>query len=76
MDTLKVRSFGYNYCIATFMNPGAVTLSPSGVAPVCIGDQLELMCTTTGSALDWRFRVFMENETTATDIRRVFVSSL
>ena len=57
------------------MHAGAVTLSPAGMAPVCSGGQLELMCTTGGSALDWRFRVFLENETTITDIRRVFVSS-
>ena len=56
-------------------NPGAVTLTPPGVAPVCSGGQLELMCTTGGSALDWRLKVFLENETTATDIRRVLVSS-
>ena len=63
------------YCNAYYANPGVVTLSPPGVAPVCSGGQLELMCTTAGSALDWRFRVFLENETTLTDIRRVFVSS-
>ena len=31
-----------------------MTLSPPGVAPVCSGDQLELMCTTTGRLLCWR----------------------
>jgi hypothetical protein len=44
---------------------GAVTLSPSGVAPVCSGDQLELTCTTTGDLLQWRFSVVRGNETTA-----------
>ena len=37
---------------------GAVTLSPSGIAPVCSGDQLELTCTLTdpGSrVLEWSF---------------------
>ena len=36
---------------------GAVTLSPPGVAPACSGGQLELMCTTTGRLLRWRFSV-------------------
>ena len=36
---------------------GAVTLSPPRVAPVCSGGQLELMCTTTGGLLQWRFNV-------------------
>ena len=52
-----------------------MTLSPPGVAPVCSGDQLELMCTTGGIALDWRFRLFLENETIVTDITRAFFSS-
>ena len=37
------------------IDSGAVTLSPSGVAPVCSGDQLELTCTVTGALLQWRF---------------------
>ena len=40
-----------------FQNLGAVTLSPPRVAPVCSGGQLELMCTTTGGFLQWRFSV-------------------
>ena len=36
---------------------GAVTLTPPGVAPVCSRGQLELMCTTTGHFLQWRFNV-------------------
>ena len=42
---------------------------------MCSGGQLELICTMTGSTLDWRFRVFLKNETTVTDITRVFFSS-
>ena len=40
-----------------FPTIGAVTLSPPGVAPVCSGGQLELICTTTGDFLQWRFNV-------------------
>ena len=49
---------------------GAVTLLPSGVVPVCSGDQLELMCTITGDLLQWSFSVFRGNDTAATDFRR------
>ena len=38
-------------------NSGAVTLSPPGIAGVCSGGQLELMCTTTGGFLRWRFSI-------------------
>ena len=58
------------YIHAMFCYSGAVTLSPSGVAPVCSGDQLELMCTITGDLLQWSFSVFRGNETTAIDFRR------
>ena len=34
---------------------GKITLSPLGIAPVCLGDQLELTCTTTERFLEWRF---------------------
>jgi hypothetical protein len=54
---------------------GAVTLSPSGVAPVCLsGDQLELTCTITGELLQWRFSVVRGNDTTATKITRTITS--
>ena len=56
-------------------NLATVTLTPPEVAPVCSGGRLELMCTTGGSALDWRFRVFLENETTISDLTRLFFSS-
>ena len=29
------------------------TISPSGIAPACLGDQLDLICTTTGNFLEW-----------------------
>ena len=39
-------------------------ISPSGVAPVCQeGDQLELICTTTGIFLRWEITIFPENVT-------------
>ena len=34
-----------------------MTISPPGIAGVCSGGQLELMCTTTGEFLQWRFSV-------------------
>ena len=55
---------------AMFCYSGTVTLSPSGVAPVCSGDQLELTCTATGDPLQWRFSVIRGDETTVTEIRR------
>ena len=75
MDALKVYIYA---CIslcpiiirAMFCHSGTVTLSPSGVAPVCSGGQLELTCTTTDYVLQWRFRVFRENERIAIEITR------
>ena len=52
-----------------------MTISPPGVAPVCSGDQLELTCTITGSFLGWRFSVFRENATTATEFSRNIIPS-
>ena len=41
---------------------GVIEISPSGVAPVCrVGDQLELMCTSSGTVHRWEFTVFPEN---------------
>ena len=34
-----------------------MTISPSGVASVCSGDQLELTCNSTGSLLEWQINV-------------------
>jgi hypothetical protein len=55
---------------------GAVTLSPSGVAPVCSGDQLELICTTAGDLLLWRFSVIRGDDTTATEFERSTSSAM
>ena len=48
-------------------------LSPPERAPVCRGGQLELMCTTIGSHLEWRFSVILEND--PIDVFRIFASS-
>ena len=57
-------------------NISTITLSPSGVAPVCSGDQLELTCTTTAEdLLQWRFSVIRGNETTAIEITRTIRST-
>ena len=42
-----------------------MVLSPSGVALVCSGGQLELTCTTAGAFLEWDFHI-SENGTTIT----------
>ena len=53
----------------------AVTISPHGTAPVCSRNQLELSCNTTGSPLEWRFRLTPQNSTTATEYPRVITAS-
>ena len=60
---------------AMFCHSGLVTLFPSGVAPVCSGDQLELTCTITEEFLQWRFSIFRENETSATVVTRTVSST-
>ena len=82
MDTLKVHTCMHHNNTAIYMtlcpmiihamfcHSGMVILSPSGVAPVCSGDELELTCTTTRNPLQWRFSVIRGDETTATEIRR------
>ena len=47
-----------------------MVLSPSGVALVCSGGQLELTCTTAGAFLEWDFHI-SENGTTTTHGRLV-----
>ena len=47
-----------------------MVLSPSGVALVCSGGQLELICTTAGAFLEWDFHI-SENGTTTTRGRLV-----
>ena len=32
-----------------------IMIYPPGIAPACLGDQLELMCTNTGRVLEWKF---------------------
>ena len=36
------------------LHAGEVVISPLGMAPACLGEQLELICTTTGIVLDWK----------------------
>ena len=36
-------------------------LSPPEMAPVCHGDQLELICSTTGTVLEWRITLNARN---------------
>jgi hypothetical protein len=59
------------------IHAGVVTISPSGVAPVCPGGQLELMCTTstTGMFLRWSFDLIRGNEATPTHFTRTITPS-
>ena len=61
----------HNLTILQLVFAGLVTISPPTVASVCRGHQLDLMCTVTGSFLQWSFSLIPENGTTA--IRRTFV---
>ena len=45
----------------------------SDLAPVCSGGHLELICTTTGQFLGWRFRAIRGNETVATEFTRTII---
>ena len=51
-----------------------VMISPPGIAPVCSGDQLELICTTTGRFLELSFFLIPEGDTTARRYSRVLNS--
>ena len=53
----------HDYSWLFFVLPaGVVEISPSGVAPVCrVGDQLELMCTSSGTIHRWEFIFLPEN---------------
>ena len=55
-----------------------VTVSPSGVTPVCFGGQLELMCTTslTGRFLQWSFNLIRGSDMTPTDFTRTIIPSV
>jgi hypothetical protein len=55
-----------------------VTVSPSGVAPVCPGGQLELICTTSTIGmplLQWSFDLIRGRETTPTHFTRTITPS-
>ena len=43
--------------LSFYVNAGALVISPSGIVPVCSGDQLELVCNSTRSPLEWRLNV-------------------
>ena len=44
-----------------FYGLGAVTLFPSEVAQVCVGESLELVCNVTGTFLEWSFPLVNKN---------------
>ena len=44
------------------MNAGEVTISPSGIALACDGDQLQLTCHVTGRVLEWNINVLLEDD--------------
>ena len=48
--------------ISNCMHAGEVTISPSGTALVCDGDQLELTCHITGRVLEWDINVLLEDD--------------
>ena len=39
-----------------------MTISPSGTARACDGDQLELTCSLTGRALEWNINLLLEDD--------------
>ena len=53
-------------------------MPPSGVAPVCYGGQLELMCTTsiTGMLLQWSFSLICGSDMTPTHFTRTIIPSV
>ena len=53
---------------------GTASISPSHMASVCRGDQLELICTTTGRLLEWSISLIPTGETTTTFIRRLLTT--
>ena len=42
---------------------GGTVISPPGIASVCVGDNVTLICNTTGRFLEWSFSLIPENET-------------
>ena len=63
MDMCKVKPKIFpNRIKVTFYESsvsGAVTLSPSEIAQVCVGDDLEFTCNITGIVLEWTFPKLM-----------------
>ena len=55
-----------------------VTVSPSGIAAVCSGGQLELICTTsiTGLFLQWSFSLIRGSDMTPTYFTRTIIPSV
>jgi hypothetical protein len=49
-------------------------ISPPGVASVCSGEQLDLICTTPGTLLEWSFFLVPWEETTAIRYDRILHS--
>ena len=60
---------------SSYFSIGAVTISPSGTASVNEGDELELICTTTGIFLEWCFSLTPEGGTTARIYKRFLTTS-
>jgi hypothetical protein len=44
------------------MRAGEVTISPSGIALACDGDQLELTCSLTGRVLEWNINLSLTDD--------------
>ena len=70
----------YTACISKLITvlmalTGMVTISPSEVASVCNGGQLEVTCTTTESFLRWNITLYQEAMTTGSDTFTRTVSS-
>ena len=66
-------------CIQCHASAGMVSISPSsGVALVCFGGHLELMCTTslTGQFLRWSFSLIRGSDTTPTLFTRTIIPSV
>ena len=59
------------YCLVII---GIVSISPAHMASVCGGDQLELICTTTGNFLEWSFSLIPTGETTAMTYSRILTT--
>ena len=58
---VRPRKTGSNYFIPH--RTGGAVISPPGIVSVCVGDNVTLMCNTTGRFLEWSFSPIPENET-------------